>query len=130
LRNIYTVRALFRLFLEIKRMTSCQTQPVYDVTKCILAVSLFNTCIESAGGTFDSLIRYITSGSQPNTGSSVPFYSDPKVLKILYPCVCGKDALKFMDFLLCYDIKCAKDLNMNFLSGSGLFWSGFCLTET
>jgi hypothetical protein len=111
-------------------MSSCQNQIPFSVSGCASAVLYISSCIESIGITFNDFIQYIISGPRSNFGTSKPFYSDhPKILAKINSCVCGIDAKIHIQYLLCYDSMCVKELELNIISGGGLFWSGFCLSE-
>jgi hypothetical protein len=111
------------------KMSSCQNQAPFSVSACGQAVGYLQSCIQKVGSNFDNLIQYITKGLPIITGTSYSIFSDPKVLQIFRPCMCGGDAQNHIQFLICYDLKCVKELKAEILTGSGLYWSGFCLIK-
>jgi hypothetical protein len=117
------------LTLYSSRMSSCQNPPPFSVSACGQAVSYIGYCLQKVGSSHDNLIQYITEGSHLNTGSSSTTYTDPQILQIFKSCICGNDAQNHIQFLLCYDKNCVKELNANVLTGSGLYWNGFCLIK-
>jgi hypothetical protein len=109
---------------------SCQNASAFRVAGCASAISNLNSCIDSVGVTFDNLIQYISAGALLNAGTSYTILSDPQRIEIVKSCLCSNAAQEHIQFLICYGAKCAKNLNMNILTGSGLYWSGFCLSKT
>jgi hypothetical protein len=93
----------------------------------MLALNYANTCFGSVGLTLNDMIQYITDSGK-NTGSSL--LNDPKILQQLINCMCGTNAEKYLQYLLCYDKKCSKELKIDFLTGGGIYWKGYCLQNS
>jgi hypothetical protein len=108
------------------KMSSCQNQPPFSVSACGQVFSYLQFCIQKVGSNFDNLIQFIADGVPRNTGT---IFSDPKVLQIFRQCLCGGDAQNHIQFLLCYEMKCVKELKADILTGGGLYWNGFCLIK-
>jgi hypothetical protein len=114
---------------NLKNMNETCQNLVYDKTRCTLAFQYLTTCFEKIAASFNDFIQHIASSSHGNNGGSVPFFPDPKVVKIFNACFCGNDAQQHISFFICYDTKCTIDIKQPILLGTCLYWKGYCLSE-
>jgi hypothetical protein len=105
-------------------MSTCQNIQ-YDVTLCDSAIQFTTLCFDLVNLTLDILIQYVISGSRVNNLEK-SVLSDPSNLQKLTSCLCASDSKEMIQFLKCYDRKCATDRNIVLFGVTGSLWSGFC----
>jgi hypothetical protein len=105
---------------------SCQTL-TYDKFMCQTIFNIAVNCIQKVNGTLDALIQYlIIPGSNPS-GSS--FLTNPTSFSIFKQCICDSTENQ-IQFLVCFNNRCASDWDQMYFSEGGVFLSALCLSKS